>query len=151
MSFVTLAEAKAHCRIDGTDSDADLAIKIGAAELAAVEYMQCNVYADQNALNAAIAAVPAALSAAKAAYIIADAAADALTDYDMVIDGKAQALSVYMRALYSATRVRNGVVINALITSAMLLILGRLVEVREDDAEMPRAAQDLLSPFRCYA
>jgi len=69
----------------------------------------------------------------------------------MALDGKAHAMSLYMRAVYSATRTRQGVVINELITAAMLLILGRLFEVREDDAEVPRAAQDLLSPFRCYA
>ena len=151
MSFITLAQAKLHCRITDSDSDTDLTLKISAAELAAVEYLQCNVYADQSALNTAVAAVPATLAAAKAAYIVADAAADALTDYDLAIDGKAQALSVYMRALYAATRTRNGVVINDLIIAAMLLILGRLFEVREDDSEMPRAAQDLLAPFRCYA
>ena len=151
MPFITLAQAKAHLRIDCADGDADLTLKIGAAERAAVEYLQCNVYADQLSLDAAIAAVPAMLSAAKAAYIIADAEADELTDYDLVLDGKAHAMSLYMRAVYAATRTRQGVVINELIMSAMLLILGRLFEVREDDAEMPRAAQDLLAPFRCYA
>ena len=149
MPFITLAQAQQHLR---TDSDeADLLLKIAAAERAAIEYLQCNVYADQTALDTAIAAVPATLSAAKAAYIIADAAADALTDYDMALDAKAHAMSLYMRAVYSATRTRQGVVINELIIAAMLLILGRLFEVREDDAEVPRAAQDLLAPFRCYA
>ena len=151
MPYITLTQAKAHLRIDDTDGDTDLTLKIAAAERAAIEYLQCNVYADQSALDTAIAAVPATLSAAKAAYIIADADADALTDYDMALDGKAHAMSIYMRAVYAATRTRQGVVINELITAAMLLILGRLFEVREDDAELPRAAQDLLSPFRCYA
>ena len=151
MPFITLAQAKQHCRIDDTAGDADLTLKIAAAERAAIEYLQCNVYADQAALNAAIAAVPASLSAAKAAYIIADVAADALTDYDMTLDGKAYSLTVYMRAIYAGTRTRHGIVINELIQAAMLLILGRLFKVREDDAEMPRAAQDLLNPFRCYA
>lgn len=151
MPFITLATAKSHLRIDDDASDTDLTLKIAAAERSAIEYLQCNVYADQTALDAAIAAVPATLSAAKAAYIIADAAADALTDYDMALDGKAHAMSLYMRAVYAATRTRQGVVINELIIAAMLLILGRLFEVREDDAEVPRAAQDLLAPFRCYA
>lgn len=151
MPFLTLAQAKDHCRIDGTDSDADLTIKIAAAERSAIEYLQCNVYADQIALDAAIAAVPAMLSAAKAAYVVADAAADALTDYDLALDGKAQALAVYMRSLYAATRTRNGVVINDLIIAAMLLIVGWLYETREDTDAVPRAAQDLLNPFKCYA
>ena len=151
MPFITIVQAKAHLRIDDTAGDADLTLKIAAAERAAIEYLQCNVYTDQTALNAAIAAVPASLSAAKAAYIMADAAADALTDYDLVLDGKAYALTVYMRAIYAGTRTRHGIVINELIQAAMLLILGRLYEVREDDAEMPRAAQDLLNSYRCYA
>ena len=149
MPFITLTQAQQHLRSDS--DEADLLLKIAAAERAAIEYLQCNVYADQPALDAAIAAVPATLSAVKAAYTVADAAADALTDYDMALDGKAHAMSLYMRAVYSATRTRQGVVINELILAAMLLILGRLFEVREDDAEVPRAAQDLLAPFRCYA
>jgi hypothetical protein len=68
MPFLTLTQAKAHCRIDGTDGDADLTLKIAAAERLALEYLQCDVYADQPALDAAIAAVPAQLAAAKAAY-----------------------------------------------------------------------------------
>jgi len=151
MAFLTLSQAKAHLRIDGTDGDTDLTLKIAAAERSAIEYLQCNVYADQTALDTAIAAVPAILSAAKAAYIIADADADALTDYDLALDGKAHAMSIYMRAVYSATRTRQGVVINELIQSAILLTLGWLNEKREDGEALPRDAQDLLSPFRCYA
>ena len=147
MPFITLAIAKAHLRIDDTNGDTDLTLKIAAAERAAVEYLQCNVYADQSALDTAIAAVPATLSAAKAAFDVACAAAEAIDD----VDAYTQALSVLSRAGYAATRTRQGVVINELIAAAMLLILGRLFEVREDDAEVPRAAQDLLSPFRCYA
>jgi len=149
MPLITLAQAQAHLR--GDFDEADLTLKIAAAERSAIEYLQCNVYADQTALDTAIAAVPAMLSAAKAAYIIADAAADALTDYDMALDGKAHAMSLYMRAVYSATRTRQGVVINELIQSAILLTLGWLNEVREDGEALPRAAQDLLSQFRCYA
>ena len=151
MPFITLSQAKAHLRIDDTDGDTDLTLKIAAAERAAVEYLQCNVYADQTALNAAIAAVPAALVTAKATYDAAYLVAVAIEDVDLSLMEQAHAMSLYMRAVYAATRTRQGVVINELIQSAMLLILGRLFEAREDDAEMPRAAQDLLNPFRCYA
>ena len=127
MAFLTLAQAKAHLRVDGSDEDADLTLKIAAAERAATEYLQCNVYADAPALATAIA------------------------DTDLSLMEQAQAMSVYMRAVYEATRTRHGVVINELIQSAMLLILGWLHESREDGTEIPRAAQDLLNPFRCYA
>ena len=151
MPFITLAIAKAHLRIDDTDGDTDLTLKIAAAERAAIEYLQCNIYADQTALDTAIAAVPATLSAAKATYDASYAAAIAMNEADLSLIEESHALAVYMRAVYAATRTRQGVVINELITAAMLLILGRLFEVREDDAEVPRAAQDLLAPFRCYA
>ena len=149
MPFITLAQAQQHLR---TDSDeADLLLKIAAAERAAIEYLQCSVYADQSALDTAIAAVPATLAAAKVAYDAAYIVAAAIDDVDLSLMEQAHTMSLYMRAVYSATRTRQGVVINELIIAAMLLILGRLFEVREDDAEVPRAAQDLLSSFRCYA
>jgi hypothetical protein len=149
MSFLTLTQAQQHLR--GDFDEADLSLKIAAAERAAVEYLQCNVYADQTALDTAIAAVPATLAAAKVAYDAAYIVAAAIEDVDLSLIEQAHAMSLYMRAVYAATRTRQGVVINELITAAMLLILGRLFEVREDDAEVPRAAQDLLNPFRCYA
>ena len=149
MPFITLAQAQQHLR---TDSDeADLLLKIAAAERAAIEYLQCNVYADQSALDTAIAAVPNNLLTAKATYDVAYAAAINIDDLTLSLMEEAHAMSLYMRAVYAATRTRQGVVINELIIAAMLLILGRLFEVREDDAEVPRAAQDLLAPFRCYA
>ena len=149
MPFITLAQAQQHLR---TDSDeADLLLKIAAAERAAIEYLQCNVYADQSALDTAIAAVPNNLLTAKATYDVAYAAAINIDDLTLSLMEEAHAMSVYMRAVYSATRTRQGVVINELIQAAMLLMLGRLYEVREDDAELPRAAQDLLASFRCYA
>ena len=151
MPFITLTQAKAHLRIDDTDGDTDLTLKIAAAERAAIEYLQCNVYADQTALETAIAAVPASLVTAKATYDAAYIVAAAIDDVDLSLMEQAHAMSLYMRAVYAATRTRQGVVLNELIIAAMLLILGRLFEVREDDAEVPRAAQDLLAPFRCYA
>ena len=59
MSFLTLTQAQQHLRSDS--DEADLTLKIAAAERSAIEYLQCNVYADQSALDAAIAAVPATI------------------------------------------------------------------------------------------
>lgn len=151
MPFLTLAQAKLHCRIDGTDGDADLLIKISAAERAATEYLQCNVYATQAALNAAISQVPGKLEIAKADYDDALTEAYLIADSDLQSVERIDALNVYNRSKYEATRTRNGVVVNDLILSAMLLIVGWLYEVREDGETMPRAARDLLQPFRCYA
>ena len=149
MPFITLTQAQQHLR--GDFDEADLLLKIAAAERSAIEYLQCNVYADQSALDAAIAAVPMTLSAAKIAYDAAYDDAMLIADVDLSLMEQAQAMSVYMRAVYSATRTRQGIVINELILSAMLLTLGWLNEVREDGEALPRAAQDLLSAFRCYA
>ncbi len=151
MSFITLSQAKAHLRIDGSASDSDLLIKIEAAERSAVEYLGCNVYDDETSMAAAIAAVTATLAAAKATYNAAYEVAIAIEDADLSLIEEAQAMAVYMRAVYAATRTRNGVVINDLIIAAMLLIVGWLFEQREDTDAVPRAAQDLLNQFRCYA
>ena len=149
MSFLTLTQAQQHLR--GDFDEADLLLKMSAAERISIEYLQCNVYASDAALKSAIAGVPRMLSLAKDSYN--DAYADAVTesDIDLSLMEQAQAMSVYMRAVYEATRTRNGIVINELILSAMLLTLGWLSETREDGEAMPLAAQDLLSPFRCYA
>ena len=149
--FITLAQAKEHLRITDTDGDTDLTLKIAAAERSAIEYLQCNVYADQTALDTAIAAVPATLAAAKATYDAAYLAAVAIVDVDLSLMEQAYSMTTYMRAVYAATRTRQGVVINELIQSAILLTLGWINETREDGEALPRAAQDLLSPFRCYA
>lgn len=151
MPFITLDTAKAHLRIDGTDSDVDLAGKIATAEELAIDDLNCNVYADQNALDTAIAAVPATLAAAKAAYDIAYSSAIAITDADLSLIEEAHALAVYMRAVYAATATRNGVVITARIISAMLIIVGYLYENREGEEKVPEAAQRLLDKSRCYA
>lgn len=151
MSFLTLSQVKTHLRIDGSDSDSDLMQKIAAAELAAINHLQCNVYTDQAELDAAIAAVPVALSAAKAAYVIAEAEAAAIEDVDLSLIEQAHAMDVYMRAVYSANRTRNGIVINDLVIAAMLLTVGWLSEHREDDEKIPKAARSLLNNYRCYA
>ncbi|WP_434619207.1 head-tail connector protein [Azospirillum sp. B2RO_4] len=39
MPIVTLEEAKAHLRVDGADEDADIALKLAAAEDAAVQHL----------------------------------------------------------------------------------------------------------------
>ncbi|MFA5900346.1 MAG: head-tail connector protein [Hyphomicrobium sp.] len=150
MTFLTLAQAKLHCRIDGTDGDADLTIKISAAERAASEYIQCEIYLTQAALTSAISQTSGTLESAKEDYDDAIDEADLLTDADLIAMEKQQALDVYNRAKYAASRVRNGVVINDLILAAMLLIVGWLYEVREDGEPIPKAARDLLHPFKSY-
>jgi len=148
MAFITLDQAKAHLRIDDSAGDTDLTLKLAAAERAATEYLQCNVYVDAPTLAAAIAAVPATLAAAKVTYDAAYLVAIAIEDADISLIEQAYAMTVYMRVVYAATRTRQGIVINEQVQSAMLLLTEFLVEKR-DECEM--ASHRLLDPYRCYA
>jgi len=147
--FITPEIAKVHLRDPSADA-ADLALKSAAAELSAVSYLDRAVFADQTTLDAAVALVPAALIAAKAAFSAADAAADLIADVDIRLIEKAYALETYSSAVFSAARTRRGILINAAIQSAMLLTLGHLWENRED-ASIPYGAQCLLDAYRNYS
>lgn len=153
--FITPEIAKAHLRIIGDDEAVDLALKSAAAEQAAIRYLDRAVYADQAALDVAIAAVSAALSTAKAAYVIAAADAALIADLDLRLIEETHATDVYTRALFAAARVRRGIVINPLMTSAMLLILGDLWEHRNDSepgtvSAIPYGSRCLLDAYRHY-
>ena len=78
--FTSLESAKRHLRIDGDADDAELAEKIAAAEQIACEYLNRKVFADKSEMDTAIAAVPAAILAAGAAYEAADTAANLIVD-----------------------------------------------------------------------
>lgn len=157
MTFITLAAAKNHLNVVGTDNDADITIKLSAAEQIAVAHLNRNVYVDQTALDTAIALVPAALIAAGAAYAAADAAADLITDDDARNAEKAYAFSQYSGAYLAGAATRNGIVVNDLIMAAMLLILGDLFAQREDSvigvsvSPMPNGARQILNMQRVEA
>lgn len=53
MSLVDLEAAKLHLRVDGEDEDAIIQIYLDAAEQAAIDFLNRNVYVDQDALDAA--------------------------------------------------------------------------------------------------
>ena len=157
MSFVTLAEAKLHLRVDGTDEDALIDLYINAAEHAAIKAMDRGVYADNTALQAAMTAAPAALTAATAAKEAAVAAAEALTDADEQAAALQAAENAYLRALVAYRQVFDGIVVNDQIKAAVLLTVGHLYENREDVvagasvAALPNGADHLLQPFKAYA
>ncbi|WP_313074463.1 head-tail connector protein [Melaminivora sp.] len=54
--IVTLEQAKAHLRIDGTDADDDIRLKLSAATQIATTYLDRAVYATQQELDAAVLA-----------------------------------------------------------------------------------------------
>lgn len=157
MSFVTLEEAKLHLRVDGTDEDALIGLYINAAELAAIKAMDRGVYADNTALQTAMAAAPAALTAATAAKEAAVTAAEALTDADEKAAALQAAENAYLRALVAYRQAFDGIVVNDQIKAAVLLTVGHLFANREDVvvgatvAALPHGADCLLQPFKVYA
>ena len=157
MSFVSLAEAKGHLRVDGTDEDAMIGIYINAAELAAVKAMDRGVYADNTALQVAMDAAPAALSAATAAKEAAVAAAEAMNEANEQAAALKVAETAYMRALVAYRQVFDGILVDDQIKAAVLLTVGHLYANREDvvvgasAVVLPHGADCLLQPYKVYA
>lgn len=157
MSFVSLAEARIHLRVDGTDEDALIVLYINAAEQAAVKAMDRGVYADGTDLQTAMTAAPAALTAATVAKEAAVAAAEAITDSTEKVAALQVAETAYMRALVAYRQAFDGILVNDQIKAAVLLTVGSLYAQREDVvvgasvAALPNGADYLLQPFKVYA
>ena len=157
MSFVTLAEAKLHLRVDGTDEDALIGLYINAAEQAAIKAMDRGVYADNTALQTAMTAAPAALTTATAAKEAAVTSAEALTDADEKAAALQAAETAYMRAQVAYRQAFDGIVANDQIKAAVLLTVGHLYANREDVVvgvsvtALPAGVDCLLQPFKVYA
>ncbi len=158
MSFVTLAEAKLHLRVDGADEDALIGLYINAAEQSAVSLLDRGVYVDGTALGAAKAAAPAGLAAATATYTAAIAAAQALADTTEQAAATQAAEYAYLRAQVAYRQTMDGIVVNDQIKAAVLLTVGHLYANREDVvvvgasvAALPNGADYLLQPYKAYA
>lgn len=157
MSFVTLAEAKIHLRVDGTDEDSLIGLYINAAEQSAVSLLDRGVYVDGTALTAAKEAAPGELDTAIAAYEAAMTAAEDLTDETAISAVIQVAGNDLLRAKVAYRQTMDGIVVNDTIKSAVLLIVGHLYAHREDVlsgvsvAKLPNGAEWLLAPYRVYA
>ena len=157
MSFVQLAEAKLHLRVDSADEDALIGVYITAAEQMAIALLDRGVYADGAALGVARAAAPAELAAATATYTAAIAAAQALADTTEQAAATQAAEYAYLRAQVACRQTMDGMVVNDTIKSAVLLIVGHLYAHREDVvagvsvAQLPNGAEWLLAPYKVYA
>lgn len=157
MSFVTLAEAKAHLRVYGNDDDALIGIYIAAAEKSAVAIVDRGVYADDAAQEAAIDAAPGALADATVAYSAAITAAHELADACDKAAAIKAANASYIRAQVAFRRATDGIVADDIIKAATLLIIGHLYENREDVvagqalSKLPNGAEWLLNAYKVYA
>lgn len=154
MTLLSKDVAKSHQNIVGDDEDADIEIKLEAAEQTATSYLNRNVYASQGALDAAISGAPAAFAAARQAHEAAVAAAMAIED---ACERAAALLGAHERfdsASIANIRIYRGIVLTSAIKAAILLIFGHLYENREDVviglavAELPGGAKALLRPLR---
>jgi len=154
MTLVSIDAAILHLRVVDYDERADVELKVEAAEQAAVSYLNRNVYGDQNALDAAQAAAPAAFSAARQAHQDAIAAATLLPDSSERSMAILAANTKFDAASLMNIHTYRGMVITSAIKSAILLILGHLYENREDVvigltvASLPSGAKALLQPHR---
>ena len=157
MSFVQLAEAKLHLRVDGTDEDALIGVYITAAEQSAASLLDRGVYVDGTALGVALAAAPGELDTAIADYESAIAAAEALADETAKAASIQTAGNDLLRAKVAHRQAMDGMVVNEAIKAAVLLIVGHLYANREDSvigvsvAQLPNGAEWLLAPYKVYA
>lgn len=156
MSFIHLHTARDHLKVDHCDEDALIGAYLLAAENTAVQYLNRNVYADQDTLDAAIAAAPAALTAATATYEAAVEVAEAIENEVERESALAAAEQAYLRAQYETNATYNGIVINDSVKVAILLHLGALYANRESVtraslATVPMGWDVLLQPYRVYA
>ena len=108
MSFVTLAEAKTHLRVDGTDEDALIGLYINAAEQSAMSLLDRGVYVDGTALGAAKAAAPGGLESASAAYDAAIEAAQAMTDDALQAAATQAAENAWLKACVTHRQTMDG-------------------------------------------
>lgn len=150
MSLISIYIAKQHLRVDHDDEDMMIQAYLNAAEQTAIQYLNRNVYADQDTLDAAIAAAPATLTAATATYDAAVAVAEAMEDETEAAIALAAAEQAYARAKNEARATHDGIVFNEAIRTAMLMHTAQLFDNR-DAGEMPAGWELLLQPYRVYA
>lgn len=154
MPLIDLPTAKAHLRLESDYPDEQVTPYLAAAELRAAEFLNRRVYASQGELDAAVAAVPAALTTASEAHAAAIEVADAIDDQVARRAARDYADLAYLQAQAVAVETRAGIVVNAAITAGVLLILGHLFENRQDVqagvtvVQVPMGSQYLLMPYR---
>ena len=152
MPVIDIEVAMQHLRAE-EDDRALVKAQLGAAEEQASQYMQRRFYADQAALDGALATVPAAITT-RARLDAALAAIDPLGQVDDRQGARDRATQAFADARAAVEMVARGIVINDAIQAACLLALGHLYANREDVVagvsltELPMNSRWLLSPYR---
>jgi hypothetical protein len=154
VNLITIEQARSQTHADGVD-EAMLELYAGAAERAAMQFLNRYVYPDTSALSGAQSTVAATLQAADVAF---DAAIDAADD----LEGSARcaardaACRARTTARNAAREVLDGIVVTDDIRAAVLLTLAHLYRNREDvvagsaaaAVQLPLGAHSLLWPYR---
>lgn len=155
MNLITLAQARLHVKADGDDDDV-LTIYCNAAEAACARLANRNLYKDMAALNAALSALPDALSDAWEAHDAAMIAAAGLSDLRQRAFAEDNARASLSAAMATHQNVVNGIVVTDDMIAAVLLTVGHLYRNRENNitgqgaaaVELPMSAQNLMAPHR---
>lgn len=155
MQLITIDQARAHCKADAAD-DTALTIYANAAEGIAAQLVNRDLFPDQQTMDTAQAAVPAALEAAYTAYDTDMANACDVTDaaYRATLEGMAR--NKLDAATCAASRVMNGLIADGDIIGAILLICAHLYANRQSVAvgvgaaavEVPFTARNILEERR---
>jgi hypothetical protein len=153
MRFITLDQAKEHCKAESCDDNV-LAIYIDSAERECEKLANRRIFKNATERSDAIAAIPAAITAASTAYDAAIVAADALTDEKVKAFAKAIAEVEYDKVKFEQMDVMDGIVIEKNIINAMLLLIGHWYRNREETiigqtaVEIPSGTQSIMYKYR---
>ncbi|QYW02481.1 head-tail joining protein [Stenotrophomonas phage Silvanus] len=120
LKFLTLDEARTHCRADGEDDDL-IELYAEAAEQDAEVSLNRALFGADSELQDAIAALPAAMAVARTERDAALAAADEISDLCDRAEARGLALSAYQDQRFRWSQIRNGIVVDAMLKGAMLM------------------------------
>lgn len=129
LEFLTLDEARLHCKADGEDDDLILSYA-EAAEVDAVLSVNRVVFKDQPAMDAAISELPALMAAARQARDDALAAAEEIEDAWDRAESLSLAQQAYRSEQFRWAQIRNGIVINENLKGAMLMTVAHRYQNR---------------------
>ena len=146
MSIVPIDRARQHCRSDFAD-DTLLSVYLQAAERRVAALANRAIFPTPEERTTAIAAIPAAMAAANAAYDSAVAAAELLADKRDRELAKDVALAALNEATASATKTLNGIVKDDAIEAAILICCGHFFRNR-DEGDFPPAVEHLMFTYR---
>ena len=153
MPIVSLAQARAHVRVEADYPAEQLETMIAGAVDAAQAYLNRAIYESAEALSEARAGYVPAVGAADAARQASREVSACLPPAERVA-ALQLATAVYRDAIAEASRCIHGLVINGSIQAAILLTLGHLYANRSDvvvgaqAVELPQGAKALLRPYR---